>query len=116
MSAAAPQIESLSLAELAWLKTQIRALPGGWRLDIVRDPAELSAVLLPEDGDRFAATFLIDRVAAGYRLTACHWDEVRPAGVFPTLAALLTVVAAASASAAPSQAVQVQPAQFSRLH
>lgn len=106
---ALPEPRSLTQAELAWLEEQAQALPGDWSLDVVRDPAELSAVLLPGDGDRFAATFLLDRVAGGYRLLACRWDETPPGDVFPTLADAMAQVANAAqraAGSAPSTRLQ----------
>jgi hypothetical protein len=90
---------SLTLAELAWLKDQTHALPGKWSLEIISDPAELSAALLPNQGDSFAATYLMDRAAEGYRISACRWDELCPVGVFATLADGLAHVARVAASA-----------------
>jgi hypothetical protein len=93
-------VSSLTLAELAWLAAQIRPWPGGWTLETVAEPGELSAILLPAEGDRFAATFLVDRVESGIRVMACRWDIMDKVGVFPTLDAALAPIAAASASAA----------------
>jgi hypothetical protein len=93
-------MNSLTQAELAWLTTQTRHLPGGWTLETVAEPADLSAILLPEGGDRFAATFLIDRVPAGLRVMACRWDAMTPVGIYQTLdAAWAPITAAASAAA-----------------
>lgn len=103
-----PQVWSLTRAELAWAENQLRAVPGQWSLDVVRDPAELSAVLQPQEGDRFAPTFLLDRLLTGYRLVPCRWDEVEPATVFVTLAEALEHVAsvAFAAEQAGSQRLQ----------
>jgi hypothetical protein len=89
----------LTTADLAWLREQLRALPGGWVVEAVEEPDDLSAVLLPTDGDRFAATFLIDRRTDGYRVMACRWDAMTLIGVFPTLAASLAPVAASAMAA-----------------
>jgi hypothetical protein len=89
-------MNSLTQAEIRWIADQIPAWPGGWTLEIVADPMELSAVLLPEGGDRCAATFLIDRVESGIRVMACRWDALNPVGVFPSLDAALAVIAQAA--------------------
>jgi hypothetical protein len=100
MKTNAPQVYSLTHPELDWLDAQTDTLPGDWSLEVVRDPAEFSAVLLPAGGDRFAASYLIDRQGEGYRLMACRWDVLELAGVFPTLADAVTAVAEAARAAA----------------
>jgi len=94
-----PQIYGLTNPELDWLDAQTGTLPGDWSLEVVRDPAEFSAVLLPAGGDLFAASYLIDRQAEGYRLMACRWDALELAGVFPTLADAVAAVAEAARTA-----------------
>ena len=95
---------SLTPAELVWLANRIGALPGGWSLETIETPCDRYAILLPAEGDRFAASFLIDRVPAGYRVSACRWDGMQPAGLFQSLAECLAPVmeaAQAGAKAAP---------------
>ncbi len=87
---------SLTRADLAWLATALRALPGSWSVAPVEEPDELFAVLLPEEGDRFAAAFLIDTVAESYRVRAYRWDGVQEVGLFPSLDACLGPVADAA--------------------
>lgn len=99
MATLSPQTQGLSAADLAWLDERLRTLPGAWSLDVVRDPAELSAVLQPADGDRFAATFLLERASGGYRLQSCRWDEMTVVAVFPALADAVAHVAAAAVAA-----------------
>ena len=98
----------LTDAEMAWLAEQIRHLPGGWTVERVAEPQDLSAILLPEGGDRAAPTFLIDRIPEGVRVMAVRWDIMTPAGVFPSLDAALVPVAAAAAMA-------MQAAPFPKL-
>ena len=93
-------MSSLTEAELAWLAEHIRLLPGDWTLEPVAEPAELSAILLPAEGDRFAATFLVDRVEDGIRVMACRWDVMHAVGVFPMLEAAWASIATAATSAA----------------
>jgi hypothetical protein len=100
MTERVPEIYSLTGDELAWVDQEIRTLPGGWNVEVIRDPGEFSVVLLPADGDRFAATFLIHRVREGYRLMASSWDELSAVGVFPGLTDAFAHVAAAAATAA----------------
>lgn len=45
----------------------------------------LRALLIPEDEDRFAASFLLEQVDGGWQLTGHRWDRFEPAMAFGEL-------------------------------
>ena len=62
----------------------VALLAGGWTVEILEGP-RFNAVLLPDNGDRFAPAYLIEETDGGFGLKAHRWDELRPVGVFATL-------------------------------
>ena len=89
----------ISDIDLEAYRRAIAAIPGGWTMDVL-DETKLSAVLMPEHGDRFCSTYLLEFEYCLFTLHAHHWDEFTLVGIFGSLQEAMAPIAKASYSAA----------------
>ena len=77
-------------APLEALEVTLADLPGSWSCDVLKDEGTgLSALLMPEDGDRFAAAVLLEQVDGEWKLTGHRWDRFQTVVTFGDLAGAL---------------------------
>jgi len=93
-SAALIRAEPIGLTELRFVRDVLAEFDPDWTAEldgICTDEATIVAV--PESGDdEVGPSFVISRESCGYRLDQVHWDTIRDAGLFASLADVMIAV------------------------